>query len=135
MMRYLMNDAIDKFFNAPAPPMPPHALHMRTDISETDTGYALKTNLPGFKKEDICIELKDGYLEISAETKKENEEKDENEKIIRKERFAGACKRRFYIGNDIQEDEIKASFEDGVLKILIPKKAEEEPEKKLIAIS
>mgnify|MGYP005776205619 CR=1 FL=1 len=94
---------------------------MTTDIKEKDGNYEISMNLPGFKKEDIHAELKDGYLTISASTQRNNDEKDENGKYIRKERYSGSCSRSFYVGDGIQETDIKAKFEDGVLKLDIPK--------------
>lgn len=92
---------------------------MKTDIKETDKGYELHVDLPGFKKEDIQAEIKDGYLTVTAETHAENEEK--NGTYLRKERFAGKCSRNFYVGEEIAEDDITAMFEDGILKLFVPK--------------
>ena len=94
---------------------------MTTDIKEKDGNYEISMNLPGFKKEDIHAELKDGYLTISASTQRNNDEKDEEGRYIRKERYSGSCSRSFYVGDGIQETDIKAKFEDGVLKLDIPK--------------
>ena len=94
---------------------------MTTDIKEKDGNYEISMNLPGFKKEDIHAELKDGYLTISASTQSNNDEKDEEGRYIRKERYSGSCSRSFYVGDGIQETDIKAKFEDGVLKLDIPK--------------
>ena len=93
-------------------------------------------NLPGFKKEDVTGEVKDGYLIIKASTKNSKDEKDAKGKYIRKERYEGSCNRSFYVGDAITQEDIKAKFEDGVLKITVPKK-EAKPqveEKKFIAI-
>ena len=109
---------------------------MRTDIKESDAGYELDIDLPGYKKEDVKAELADGYLTISAETKKNDDKKDENGKYIRRERYYGTCSRSFYVGEDVTEEDIKAKFEDGILKLLVPKK-EAQPkieEKKYIPI-
>ena len=78
--------------------------------------------MPGFNKEDLKAELKEGYLTISASTNKDNGEKDENGKYIRRERYVGSCSRSFYVGEDIKQDDIKAKFENGILKISVPKK-------------
>lgn len=94
---------------------------MTTDIKEKDGNYEISMNLPGFKKEDIHAELKDGYLTISASTQSNNDEKDEEGRYIRKERYSGSCSRSFYVGDGIHETDIKAKFEDGVLKLDIPK--------------
>ena len=95
---------------------------MRTDIKETDAGFELDIDLPGYKKEDVQAELKDGYLTISAKTNTTREEKDENGKYIRKERYSGSCSRSFYVGEDLEQQDIKATFEDGILKVMVPKK-------------
>ena len=95
---------------------------MRTDIKETDAGFELDIDLPGYKKEDVQAELKDGYLTISAKTNTTREEKDENGKYIRKERYSGSCSRSFYVGEQLEQEDIKARFEDGLLKVMVPKK-------------
>lgn len=95
---------------------------MRTDVKESDTGYELDIDLPGCKKENVTAELKEGYLTINAETNRSDEQKDENGKYIRRERYYGNCSRSFYVGEDITQEDIKAKFEDGILKISIPKK-------------
>ncbi len=109
---------------------------MRTDIKETDNGFNVAIDLPGFKKDELQAELKDGYLTISAETSHETEEKDEETNYVRKERFSGTCSRSFYVGEDLDEADINAKFEDGVLNISIPKKQPEPQleEKHTIAI-
>lgn len=95
---------------------------MRTDIRENDMGFELDIDLPGYKKEDVKAELKDGYLTISAQTQSDNDEKEENGKYIRRERYYGTCSRSFYVGKEITQEEIKARFEDGILKVSVPKK-------------
>ncbi len=95
---------------------------MKTDIRETDGSFELDIDMPGFTKEDLKAELKEGYLTISASTNKDNGEKDENGKYIRRERYVGSCSRSFYVGEDIKQDDIKAKFENGILKISVPKK-------------
>ena len=109
---------------------------MQTDIKEKANEYCVTMNLPGFKKEDIKGEIKDGYLVITASTNTENEDKDEDGKYIRRERYSGTCSRSFYVGEDVKEDDIKAKFEDGTLKVVIPKKEEkyEVEQAKYIAI-
>ncbi len=109
---------------------------MRTDIKETETGFELAIDLPGYKKEDVKAELKDGYLTISAETKQDNDEKDDNGKYIRRERYYGTCSRSFYVGEDVTQEDIRAKFEDGILKLSVPKKepAPKVEEKKYIQI-
>ena len=108
---------------------------MKTDIKETEDSYILDIDLPGYKKEDIQVELNDGYLSIHAHTS--NEVKDEKKgKFVRRERFMGECSRSFYVGDDIKEDEIKASFKNGILNLEVPKVNPEDgqPEKKYIEI-
>ena len=109
---------------------------MRTDVKETESGYELEIDLPGYRKEDVSAELKDGYMTIKATSKKENDEKDENGKYIRRERYVGSCSRSFYVGEAVTEEDIEAKFEDGILKVSVPKK-ELKPaieEKKYISI-
>lgn len=109
---------------------------MKTDIKEMDDRFELDIDLPGYKKEDVHAELKDGYLTINAETKTDNDQKDENGKYVRRERYYGSCSRSFYVGDDITESDIKAKFDNGILKVIVPKK-EEKPaveEKKYIPI-
>ena len=108
---------------------------MQTDVKESDKGFELDISLPGFKKEDIKAELKEGYLTINAEHVQEKDEKEEG-KYIRKERYTGHCSRSFYVGEEIGENDIKAKFENGVLTLNIPKKEPEKKveEKKMIAI-
>ena len=100
----------------------PTATAMRTDIKETETGYELDVDLPGYKKENVQVELKDGCLTVTAKTAQNRDEKDENGKYIRRERYSGTCSRSFYVGEDIEQTDIKAKFEDGILKLSVPKK-------------
>jgi len=100
---------------------------MRTDIVEKDGQYLLNMELPGYKKEDIQMELKDGYLIVQATKNVNNEEKDSQGRVIRCERYSGSCNRHFYVGENIQQEDIKASFDNGELKISLPK----EPMKKV----
>jgi HSP20 family molecular chaperone IbpA len=95
---------------------------MQTDVKEHENAYEITMNLPGFKKEDVKGEIKDGYLTITASTNTNNDEKDKDGKFIRRERYSGTCSRSFYVGDDVTQDEIKAKFVDGVLKVAIPKK-------------
>ena len=95
---------------------------MQTDVKETETGYEVVIDLPGYSKENVNAELKDGYLIISATTSTNDEEKSEDGKYIRKERYSGSCQRSFYVGEDITHEDIKAKFENGTLKLDIPKK-------------
>lgn len=109
---------------------------MKTDIKENEKSYDLDIDLPGYKKEDVSAELKDGYMTITAQKNTNNDKQDENGNYIRRERFYGSCSRSFYVGKDITEADIKARFEDGILKINVPKKEvkEEIPQKRLISI-
>lgn len=109
---------------------------MKTDIRDTDNSYELDIDMPGFKKEDIKAQLKDGYLTISAATSTNNDQQDKDGRYIRRERYAGSCSRSFYVGEAVKEEEIKAKFENGILKLSIPK-VDAKPqveEKKYIAI-
>ena len=94
---------------------------MRTDVKETDNGYELDIDLPGFKKEDVQVKLDKGYLTIQAAKKSNQDEKDNNGKYIRQERYSGSCSRSFYVGENVTQDQIHAKFEDGILKLSLPK--------------
>ena len=109
---------------------------MKTDAKETEQGYELEMDLPGFKKEDVKMQLQEGVLKVEATTKNETDEKDEDGKYIRRERFQGTCQRSFYVGEDVKQEDIKAKFADGVLRITVPKveKKPEIEEKKYIEI-
>ncbi len=109
---------------------------MRTDVKESDKGFTLDIDLPGYKKEDVSAELKDGYLTVSAKTSEEHDEKDDEGTYIRRERTFGNCSRSFFVGEQIEENDIKAKFEDGILKVFVPKKEIEPPveERKYISI-
>ena len=95
---------------------------MKTDIRETDDAksYRLAIDLPGFKKEEISLDLKDGYLTISAEKGLDKDEEDKKGRLLRQERYAGACSRSFYVG-DVKPGDVKAKYESGVLSVLVPK--------------
>ena len=95
---------------------------MKTDIREHDAGYEVDIDLPGFKKDEISIELENGYLTVSAAKGLDKDEEDKKGKYIRKERYAGAMQRSFYVGEDITEEDIKAEFKHGLLKLFVPKK-------------
>ena len=96
---------------------------MKTDIKEQEGGYELEMDLPGFTKDEITAELKDGYLTVSATKGLDKDEQEkETGKYIRRERYAGACQRSFYVGEDITEQDIKAEFKHGMLKLFVPKK-------------
>ena len=108
---------------------------MKTDIREHDAGYELDIDLPGFKKDEIKAELENGYLTISATKGANNDEQDKKGKYIRRERCAGTMQRSFYVGDDVTQEDIKAKFENGILRLSIPKKDAKAVEtKKTIAI-
>ena len=109
---------------------------MKTDVRETDSSYELDIDLPGFKKDEVTAKLENGYLTISASKGLNKDEKDkESGKYIRRERYAGAVSRSFYVGEHIQQEDIHAKFEDGILRLTVPKKdAKQVDEKKYISI-
>lgn len=120
------DDAMTPFFTGRDPLYGKHARNlMRADVRETDGAYELDVDLPGFKKDEINVELKDGYLTISAAKGLDKDEKDKEGKYIRKERYAGACSRSFYVG-DVQQKDVSAKYEDGILKVTLPKQAKKE---------
>ena len=96
---------------------------MKTDIKEKKNEYIIEIDLPGYQKENIKVELENGYLVIEAKTNETKEH--EEEKIIRKERYYGECSRKFYVGNDIKEEDIKAKFSNGTLRLCVPKKEQQ----------
>ena len=108
---------------------------IKTDVKETDTGYEVDIDLPGFKKDEINAQLDNGYLTISAAKGLDKDEKDKKGKYIRKERYAGAMSRSFYVGEGVTQEDIKAKYEDGILRLSVPKKEAKAVEnKKYIAI-
>ena len=110
---------------------------MKTDIKEKKDGYELEIDLPGFKKDEVTAELNDGYLTVSAAKGLDQDEQEkETGKYIRRERYTGSCSRSFYVGDAVTEEDIKAKFENGTLKMLVPKKEEQKAveNKKYIAI-
>ena len=110
---------------------------MKTDIKEKKDGYELEIDLPGFKKDEVKAELKDGYLTVSAVKGLDKDEQDkETGKYIRRERYAGSCQRSYYVGDDVTEEDIKGEFKHGILKLFVPKKEakKEVEEKKYISI-
>ena len=107
---------------------------MKTDVRETEHTYEVDVDLPGFKKDEIKVDLKDGYLTISAAKGLDKDEKDKEGKYIRQERYAGACSRSFYVG-DVETKDVSAKYEDGIRKISLPKEAKKElPASSAIAI-
>lgn len=108
---------------------------MKTDVKDTGDGYDVEIDLPGYKKEDVNAQLKDGYLTVNATRSSDNDEKDENGKYIRRERYQGSCSRSYYVGEDVTENDINAKFENGILLMHIPKKEQKKiDEQKYIAI-
>ena len=134
----------DDFFGDPFGMMPrgrdplygKHAKNlMRTDVRETEDTYELDVDLPGFKKDEIHLELNNGYLTISTQKTLEKDEKNKAGRMLRQERYAGTMQRSFYVGGAITEEDVKASYEDGVLHLIVPKKdARKVPERKTILI-
>ena len=117
----LFDDFMDFPFRTTRSYQNAHGL-MQTDIRETKDGYELDVDLPGFDKKDINLELKDGYLTIKASRNEEKEDKKHH--YLRKERFTGSCSRSFYVGENVQQTEVHAKFDNGILKLSFPK---EEP--------
>ena len=107
---------------------------MKTDVHEHDDQYEVDIDLPGSKKEEIHLGLENGYLTVGASKGVDKEEKTKKGKLIRQERYTGSMQRSFYVGEGLSEEDIKARFEDGVLKLTVPKKAPALPEKKTIMI-
>ena len=114
----------DKEFNRMMRPLyGKHAQNMmKTDVRETDNSYELDIDLPGFKKDEISVQLDNGYLSISASKGLDKDEENKNGKYIRRERYAGSMNRTFYVGSQLTQQDIQAKFEDGILKISVPKK-------------
>ena len=134
LMPTMRTNVFDDLFNNPFFTKSESSM-MKTDIKEHDNCYDLMIALPGVKKEDIKAELNDGYLTVSAESNTSKDEKDDNGKYICRERYSGSYSRSFYVGDTVTEQDISAKFENGTLKLTVPKK-ESLPEKqnKYIAI-
>ena len=132
-----MDDNFERnFFGSRNPLYGKHSKNlMKTDVKETDSGYELDIDLPGFKKDEITAHLEDGYLTVSAAKGVDKDEKDKEGRYIRRERYSGSMTRSFYVGNAVTEQDIKAKYEDGILSLSIPKKDPKAVEaKKYIAI-
>ena len=114
----------DEFWGKKNPLYGKHAQNMmKTDIRETDGSYELDVDLPGFKKDEIKVQLKDGYLTLAAAKGLDEEEDDKKTgRYIRRERYAGACERSFYVGEDVTQEDIKGEYKHGILKLFVPKK-------------
>ena len=108
---------------------------MKTDIKEKKDKYEIEMDLPGYEKDDIKIEIQDGYLTVHAKVNK-NEDEKEDGKYVRKERYIGECSRSFYVGDNVKEEDIKAKFKNGTLKLEVAKKDEQKelPDKKYIQV-
>lgn len=130
-------DLFDDFFDYPFSSRRNTASEvMKTDIRDTGQGYEITMNLPGVKKEDVRAELKDGYLTVQATSGSNNDKQDSEGNYIRRERYYGSCSRCFYVGEAVTQEDVKAKFENGTLKLIVPKK-EVQPaveEKKYISI-
>ena len=103
---------------------------MKTDIKEKSDNYIIDLDLPGYEKENIEIEMENGYLRVTAKTSKDIDESNEEEKYIHKERFYGECSRSFYVGENLKEEDIKASFKNGILSLTFPKEKQKQLEEK-----
>jgi HSP20 family protein len=131
----LMDDWFNDDFWFPTTTRRP-ASYMKTDVREKDGNYELTVELPGFKKEDLNISLENGYLKIQASNEQSKEEKDNEGRLIRQERYSGSMARSFYVGEQVSEKDIHAKFEDGVLKLTVPNQEQQKAiaEKKTIDI-
>ena len=108
---------------------------MKTDVRETDNSYELDVDLPGFKKDEINVEIADGYLTIQASKGLDKDQQDKDGKYIRQERYAGACSRSFYVGDAVEPEDVSARFEDGILTISVPKNVKKQlPKNSAISI-
>ncbi len=137
MTNFFDNSLLDNFFSVPSDSYRTKSNTtglMQTDIKESDTEYEIIINLPGFKKENVKGELKDGYLVITATNAED--ETDKNVKYLCRERYSGGCSRSFYVGEEITQQDIKAKFENGVLTFIVPKidKTARAKENKFISI-
>ena len=135
----------DDFFSDPFEMMMPqsrnplygkHAKNlMKTDVRETENSFEVDMDLPGFKKDEVNLELKDGYLTVSADKALDKDKKDNEGRYIRQERWSGSCSRSFYVGSSVKEEDIKAAYNNGTLSLTFPKEAPQQiEEKKYIAI-
>ena len=136
----------DEFFDDDFPMIPMRSIRnplygknaknlMKTDVRETDNTYELDIDLPGFKKDEVQLDLKDGYLTISAAKGLDKDQEDKKGKYIRQERYAGACSRSFFVGEGIEPQDVSAKVEDGILRVSLPKQGKKElPRNSTIAI-
>jgi HSP20 family protein len=133
------DDSFDEMMHAFQTHNPLYGKHaknlMKTDVRETDNTYELDIDLPGFKKDEVSVQLENGYLTISAAKGLDKDSEDKKGKYLRKERYAGQCSRSFYVGDSVESKDISAHFEDGILRITLPKEAPKQlPEKHTILI-
>ena len=125
------DDFENEFFGRKNPLYGKHSKNMmKTDIRETDYSYELDIDLPGFKKEDIDVSLENGYLTISTSKGIDKDEKDNDGKYIRRERYSGSMSRSFYVGEGVTHEDIKAKYADGILKLSMPKDLDKQIENK-----
>ncbi len=118
------NDFDEDFFGKKNPLYGKHAQNMmKTDVREKDDSYELDVDLPGFKKDEIKVQLKDGYLTLSAAKGLDKDQQDKQGNYIRRERYAGTMSRSFFVGEDVAQEDIHAKYEDGILRLSVPKKA------------
>ena len=146
MPSILGENLFDEFFDDDFPMIPMRSIRnplygknaknlMKTDVRETDNTYELDVDLPGFKKDEVQLDLKDGYLTISAAKGLDKDQEDKKGKYIRQERYAGACSRSFFVGEEIEPRDVSAKFEDGILRVSLPKQVKKElPRNSTIAI-
>ena len=114
----------DNFWGKKNPLYGKHAQNMmKTDIREKDDSYELDVDLPGFKKDEIKVQLNDGYLALSAAKGLDKDQQDKQGNYIRRERYAGTMSRSFFVGEDVAQEDIHAKYEDGILRLSVPKKA------------
>ena len=133
--RIYRKSLFDDFFDAPFNTGSASGL-MKTDVKATDAGYELEIDVPGIDKENISVQLENGYVTVTAKTEKKNDEGKENGHYIRRERFYGTYSRSFYVGEDVNEEDVKAKYENGTLKLFVPDKEKQPKEetKKIISI-
>lgn len=133
--RMYRKSLFDDFFDAPFDGGAASGL-MKTDIKATDEGFELEIDLPGIDKENLTVQLENGYLTVTAKAEKKTDEGKENGRYIRRERFSGTYSRSFYVGEDVKDEDVKAKYDNGTLKLFVPDKEKQpKPEvKKFIAI-
>ncbi|MGI5884697.1 MAG: Hsp20/alpha crystallin family protein [Candidatus Spyradocola sp.] len=135
----LFDEMFDDMFNTMMPMMtnrrnPLYGKHsknlMKTDVRETETAYEVDVDLPGFKKDEVQVQLENGYLTISAAKGLDREDENKKGRYIRQERYTGQCSRSFYVGGGVRPEDVSAKFEDGILRVTLPKAAPKQLEAK-----